>query len=157
MATLLVYPNKSLSYFEYPLSVGTTVAVNDKSVGGGIHAVGQNAKKKLKKPNSIPMELKDQDGNLQVSTYQGVWVTPNGKFFAKLDDPLKKDGKITSIDSATDFSFFDSADEAARLYDEIKQQKKENSDLNFKPDGTRIVYDETTNLASSGRGLEMLG
>ena len=82
MATLLVYPNKSLSYFEYPLSVGTTVAVNDKSVGGGIHAVGQNAKKKLKKPNSIPMELKDQDGNLQVSTYQGVWVTPNGKFFS---------------------------------------------------------------------------
>jgi hypothetical protein len=153
----LAYPNKSLPYFEYPLSVGTAAAVKDKSVGGGIPAVGQNAKKKQNKPNPIPMEYKDQAGNLQVSTYQGVWVTPNGKFFAKLDEPLKKDGKITSIDSATVLSFFDSADEAAKLYDEIKQQKKEYSDLNFKPDGTRIVYDEVTNLASSGRGLEMLG
>ena len=51
--------------------------------------------------------------------------------------------------------FFDSVDDAARKYDELtKKNKKKNQkvELNFKPNGTRIVYEDITPASTSGLG-----
>jgi len=50
---------------------------------------------------------------------------------------------------------FDGMDDAAKKYDEVvTKTKKKNAkvELNFKPDGSRIVYEDITPASTSGLG-----
>ena len=71
---------------------------------------------------------------------------------------MKKEGD--EIPESDSIILFDSPDEAALFYDSVlKKEQSENTEelkLNFKADGSRIVYD-TTSTAAAGRNLEMLG
>lgn len=94
-------------------------------------------------------EEKDPDGSFRVPGYRGVWINTAGKHFVKIEGRrFKEEGE--------DVLFFDSVDDAAHKYDEItkKNKKKKNQkvELNFKPDGSRIVYEDITPASTSGLG-----
>ncbi len=125
----------------------------------GVPMVGQNAKKQRGTSIStrMPSKVKDDAGNFQVPTYRGVWVTPKGSYFVKINgEVIMEENEASATESSPKYLRFAKSDEAAIFHDQTKKYRNDSSDLNFKPDGSRIIYDELTN-SSTGRGLETLG
>jgi hypothetical protein len=133
-------------------------------LGGGIPTVGQASKKKKSSAGAGKGHSnggKDKNGCIRVPGYSGVWVNPKGKHFVKIDEkPLTHESDEEKVFSDDSTILFDSVEEAARMHDTVMKEKmgevKKDLKLNFKPDGSRIVYD-TTSTAAAGRNLEMLG
>jgi hypothetical protein len=93
---------------------------------------------------------KDPDGSLRVHGYRGVWVNKVGKHFVKIDGK-----RLTENETSEKILLFEDADEAAQKYDDILQKKCKDSsklELNFQPDGSRIVYETVTSPSQSGLG-----
>lgn len=93
--------------------------------------------------------------------YKGVWVKPNGKHFVKIDGESIMDGTMDTNDSPRKGSplLFDTAEEAAKKFDETitDKGKAQDTEMNFKSDGSRIVYEDSAGGAAVGRNVEMLG
>ena len=143
-------------------SSGVVAGETNSSVGA-VPTVGQGATGKSgvgkKKGNrssisqpATTSEEKDADGSFRVPGYRGVWVNKDGKHFVKIDgEKVNKDG------NADEVLLFDACDDAAKKHDEVlcerkKAQKDAKLELNFKPDGTRIVYEDVTPASTSGLG-----
>jgi len=132
-------------------SVGATPTVGQGS-SGGKSGVG---KKKVRgstvaSQQTAAAEEKDSDGSFRVPGYRGVWVNKSGKHFIKIDGERLKKG-----DDSDDLLLFDSIDDAARKYDDILKKKKKKGvklELNFKADGSRIVYEDVSPASTSGLG-----
>lgn len=117
-------------------------------------------KSKVKKSNPEKLPEKDEHGNVEISSYVGVWANLKGNYFIKLDNkPLLFDNNVSNDDStaSSNYLYFDCADDAAKMYDKMMKERKKNSKLNFNPDGTRTVLKREPSLTSAGRGLDMLG
>jgi len=155
------------------------------STGGGMPTVGQGIGSSLAvsgatlRGKGANLRQKDEDGCFCVPGYRGVWVDKTGKHFVKVngvalvrsklsdkdninEEKSSNDNEERSSTSKSTVILFSSADQAAKAYDlEIKNKEKgdlKSVELNFKYDGTRIVYDDTaSNAGNSGRGLDMLG
>lgn len=115
---------------------------------------GVGKKKNTSRSSSAPQaapgssDEKDADGSFRVPGYRGVWVTKDGKHFVK-----QSDGTRFEVDGTT--SFFDSIDDAAKKYDSIVSEGSDEIsklELNFKEDGTRITYEDSTPSTQSGLG-----
>ena len=137
----------------------------ENPLGGVIPTVGQTSKKK--KSASVTgkghsNEGKDENGCIRVPGFSGVWVNPMGKHFVKVDGkPLVNSHREVKVSIKDDsITLFDNVEEAAKMYDIVIKEKwgekKKDLKLNFKSDGSRIIYD-TTSTAAAGRNLEMLG
>eukprot|EP00957_Ditylum_brightwellii_P154059 11724570-Ditylum_brightwellii.AAC.1 len=107
---------------------------------------------------------KDEDGSFRVPGYRGVWVKPSGKYFVKVDgSPLVeelKDEDGSSDTKSNAVKLFTTAEDAAHIYDdEVKRVGKssQSTEKNYKPDGSRIVYEDSVAGTAAGRGVEMLG
>jgi len=143
--------------------------------GGGVGTVSNAAlsgmgSADLRGAHSSGKEV-DEDGSLRVPNFRGVWVNTAGSFFIKVDgkavmddDPANgikiKREEIDDVPSSETLLLkFNSAEEAAKQYDEVLTFKKpsQKNELNFNEDGNRIVYDDGNAMAAAGRGLEMLG
>lgn len=127
-------------------NVGATPTVGQGNTGKS----GVGKKKSGRSSASQPAnstEEKDPDGSLRVPGYRGVWVNPEGKHFVKIDGQ-----RVTKEDSGEPL-LFDNIDDAARKYDElVKEDKKGTMELNFKPDGSRVTYEDSTPSTASGLG-----
>jgi hypothetical protein len=101
----------------------------------------------------ITEETVDKEGSLLVPTYRGVWVNTLGKYFTKLPgEPLKEDEPQTGIRD------FPTADDAALFYDsKAGSMQDPDIELNFKANGTRMMYPDTSSMANASRGLDALG
>ncbi len=86
-------------------------------------------------------------------------MKPNGKHFIKIDGESILDEKFASNEDGDTLMVFDTAEEAAKKFDEIitGRGKAHDTEMNFKTDGSRIVYEDSAAGASAGRGVEMLG
>jgi hypothetical protein len=123
------------------------------SVGQGGPKSGVGKKKKSPRDanngqnGAKPQDEKDSDGSFRVPGYRGVWVTKAGKHFIKVDG--KRFGE-----KENDTKLFDTIDEAAKKYDEITREKDKDgkAELNFRPDGSRIVYEDAKSTTASGVG-----
>ena len=124
-------------------------------MGGGIPTVGQCSKKKSGVKRSSNVSDKDKDGCYRVPGYRGVWVDPKGKHFIKVNDKAF----THNIEDGSGCDFYESSEEAARTYDDIIREKglESSLEINYKPDGSRIKYDDQATSSGVGRGLEMLG
>jgi len=99
---------------------------------------------------------KDPDGSFRVPGYRGVWVNPKGKHFVKIK------GTKLIAPGRQETMYFDNIEEAAKGHDvELKKQaaEEENDDedapkieLNYKEDGTRILYEDAAGSSSAGLG-----
>jgi len=150
-------------------AAGTSGGVKENSTGGGIPTVGQGigsvttSKQMTGGHGKEGPKDKDKDGCFRVPSYRGVWVNPMGKHFVKIngvsltEEQLNKPAGQESFGGST--ILFKSADEAARAYDDTVRQRGEdkNTEMNFKEDGSRILYEDAAVNAAAGRGLEMLG
>jgi hypothetical protein len=132
-------------------SVGAT-----PTVGQGASKSGVGKKKSQRaagaQAGGAAAEEKDPDGSFRVPGYRGVWVNKKGKHFVKIEGKRFTDTKPEGDENVV---FFDSCDDAARKYDEVvtkKSKKSQKVELNFKPDGTRNVYEDTTTSTASGLG-----
>mmetsp|Transcript_4493 Transcript_4493/g.12972 ORF Transcript_4493/g.12972 Transcript_4493/m.12972 type:complete len:1561 (-) Transcript_4493:211-4893(-) len=121
--------------------------------GGGASKKDTNAKKKGKagKGGAVmaQKEEKDADGSVRVPSYRGVWVDQAGKYFIKIkSEQVVNEKKKPPI--------FESIEEAAKKYDALVKSKDKGSaklEYNYKPDGTRIVYEDVSTTSSSTTGL----
>jgi hypothetical protein len=123
---------------------------------GATPTVGQGggAKKTAQKKSQASTELekeKDAEGALKVPGYRGVWVNKAGKHFVKVG------GKHLHYKEGDqkDLLLFGTADEAAKKYDaEMRAAVGKNKavEMNFKDDGSRIVYDEEINALATSLG-----
>lgn len=127
------------------------------------HGVGSARGPKKKEVKNLAAAViksdKDADGSIRVPGFKGVWVKPNGKHFIKIDGESIHD-ENTAFDEVKDtLMLFDTAEEAAKKFDEIvtDRGKAHDTEMNFKTDGSRIVYEDSAAGASAGRGVEMLG
>ncbi|KAL7578416.1 hypothetical protein ACA910_012812 [Epithemia clementina (nom. ined.)] len=128
-------------------SVGATPTVGQGGAKGGV------GKKKSQRSvtthqGAAAQEEKDPNGALRVPGYRGVWVNKEGKHFIKVD-------RKRFTGEGDDVVLFDSNDAAARMYDEIitkSAEGKQTLELNFKPDGTRNIYEDATSSTASGLG-----
>jgi hypothetical protein len=140
---------------------GVLGGIRENSSGGGIPTVGQGigsvtSNKQVSAILGQGHDDKDKDGCFRVPGYRGIWVNPSGKHFVKIKgEPLM----TSEDDSSGKISLFDNAEDAATMYDKTLKERSEDktSELNFKSDGKRIVYEDSTATAAAGRGLEMLG
>jgi hypothetical protein len=130
-------------------SVGATPTVGQ----GGPAKAGVGKKKGKASQPAPPGEEKDPDGAFRVPGFRGVWLNTSGKHFIKVDGE-----RLMSLpEGKGDLVFFGAIDEAAKKYDSIlRMQKKKNHnqkmELNFKPDGTRFLYEDITPASTSGLG-----
>lgn len=98
-------------------------------------------------PGATPSDEKDSDGSFRVPSYRGVWVNKIGKHFIKLNGERYTESKKLIL--------FGSVDSAAKKHDELKlcdENVDKMMELNFKPDGSRIVYDDNSPASASGMG-----
>lgn len=119
---------------------------------GGRQSVGVagtvGKKKSTKGPQAASgSDQKDPDGSIRLPGYRGVWVNQAGKHFVKIDGV-----RFAGQDTKT--IYFDSVDEAAKKHDVILKERKPagKNELNFKADGTRIVYEDVTTSSTTGIG-----
>jgi hypothetical protein len=129
-------------------SVGATPTVGQ----GGPAKAGVGKKKGKASQPPAPGEENDADGSFRVPGYRGVWVNTEGKHFVKVDGE-----RLTAEDGKSGIIFFDNIDDAARKHDSIlRMQKKKNHnqkmELNFRPDGSRFLYEDITPASTSGLG-----
>lgn len=90
---------------------------------------------------------KDTDGSLRVPGYRGVWVNQAGKHFVKIN------GEGLMDDTGKEL-LFPAVEDAAKQHDEALKAKNPTgkTEFNFKPDGTRIVYEDAATSSSTGIG-----
>ena len=145
-----------LSFFTAPNGEqGSTVGATP-TVGQGSIAKGGVGKKKGTGRSSLPqsgassIEKKDPDGSFRVPGYRGVWVNKNGKHFVKVDGRRLTDDRT----SDGELILFDDIDEAARTHDKVAAEEAEGktTELNFKDDGSRFVYEDAVPTSTSGLG-----
>eukprot|EP00521_Asterionellopsis_glacialis_P013923 CAMPEP_0195307938 /NCGR_PEP_ID=MMETSP0707-20130614/37967_1 /TAXON_ID=33640 /ORGANISM="Asterionellopsis glacialis, Strain CCMP134" /LENGTH=1416 /DNA_ID=CAMNT_0040372193 /DNA_START=37 /DNA_END=4287 /DNA_ORIENTATION=- len=143
-----------------PSTVGQGVGVGGKSVGptGTVGKKGKTAGKSSS-AGAVGPKDKDKDGSFRVPGYRGVWLNTAGKHFVKIKGVRLTNKGIEGDEKAEDVLLFDAVDDAARKHDEFvsKSSGAKGAELNFRPDGSRIVYEDSTAAAAAGRGLEMLG
>ena len=151
-------------------------ASGSSNTGGGIPTVGQGVGSKGggKQAGGVAVGSsggsatpKDKDGSLAVPGWRGVWVNPAGKHFIKIkgkrlteDMPEGKSNDGGSSNKSNGpVQLFDSVEEAAKRFDRISKGRGlgSSSELNYREDGSRIVYEDSAAVAAAGRGLEMLG
>jgi hypothetical protein len=123
-------------------SVGATPTVGQGS--GPKSGVGK--KKSGRAGTAATVKETDPDGSFRVPGYRGVWVNKAGKHFVKVNkERLTENGELL---------LFESVDDAARKYDDVVKKQKDNKkvELNFKPDGSRIVYEDINPASTSGIG-----
>lgn len=141
----------------------TSLGASGENLGGSVGAtptVGQASKKTgvgkkksghpASQPGATIVEEKDPDGSFRVPGYRGVWVNKAGKHFVKIDGKRLND----SAESHT-LLLFDTTEEAAKKHDEVVVQAKNlksTIELNFKPDGSKIGYEDITPASTSGLG-----
>jgi hypothetical protein len=95
-------------------------------------------------------EEKDADGSIRVPSYRGVWVDQAGKYYIKIQSQRVngEGGKKPLI--------FESIEEAAKKYDALLKSKPKGDgtkiEYNFKPNGTRIVYEDVSTSSTTGLG-----
>lgn len=142
---------------DMPLCVISALAENDSPTaplasGTGSSKVGKTGpagvvgKKKGSKPAASTTEEKDADGSIRVSGYRGVWVNQAGKYFVKIKgERLKEENKDM---------LFPSVEEAAKKHDEVLKSRnpKGKVEYNYKPDGTRVVYEDVSTSSTTGLG-----
>jgi hypothetical protein len=110
-------------------------------------------KKKANRPatsaqQASTAEEKDPDGSFRVPGYRGVWVNKAGKHFVKVESK-----RLTESDDDGKELLFDNIDDAARKHDEVaKEQMSDKAELNFKEDGTRVLYEDINPASTSGLG-----
>jgi homoserine kinase len=77
-------------------------------------------------------------------------VNKNGKHFVKINGVRLTEDKTES----GKVQLFDNIDDAARMHDNVakKENKHGKMELNFKPDGSRIKYDDINPASTSGLG-----
>ena len=138
------------------------------NLSGGIPTVGQGKGKKggtgggKARTGSLP---RDKDGSFRVPRFRGVWVSNAGKHFVKVGDKRLTESDFNTeeieeggVDAPSGaIKFFDSAEDAGKAHDEIAKKigtSSSNVELNFNPDGSRIIYDDKH--AAPG-GMEVLG
>jgi hypothetical protein len=132
-------------------SVGATPTVGQGSSGkGGVGKKKTTGRVGVSQPGASMGEEKDADGSFRVPGYRGVWVNKNGKHFVKI-------GGLRLTDDRTNegtLLLFDNIDDAAREHDKAVQSGKsiENIDINFKSDGSRIIYEDINPASTSGLG-----
>lgn len=152
--------SQARTYHERTCGQPTTAVVGDPTgavganptVGQGGSKAGVGKKKSQRitttQQGGLSKEEKDPDGSLRVPGYRGVWVNKEGKHFIKVN-------KERYTGDGDELVFFDSADAAARSYDDvISRDSGENkaAELNFKADGTRNIYEDATSSTASGLG-----
>lgn len=142
-------PSAGAPFAEQSNTVGATPTVGQG--GSGKSGVG---KKKANRSAALASqsgaaEEKDPDGSFRVPGYRGVWVNKAGKHFVKIDGQ-----RLTMGDRQENLLLFDHIDDAAKKYDETVKEKKagQKVELNFKPDGSRIIYEDIAPASTSGLG-----
>lgn len=131
-------------------TVGATPTVGQGGVKSGV-GKKKNQRSSNGQAASSTDEEKDPDGSIRVPGYRGVWVSKEGTHFVKIDG--KRYASPLSNGVAT--MFFESTHTAAKKYDVVVGLSKGNDDkvqLNFKEDGTRNVYEDSTSTTASGLG-----
>jgi hypothetical protein len=108
---------------------------------------GVVGKKKGPKTLQPPAEEQDPDGSIRVPGYRGVWVNQAGKHFVKVDGERLKNEKGKEM-------LFPAVEDAAKKHDEVikKTNPQGKVEYNFKPDGTRIVYEDVATSSNTGIG-----
>ena len=108
---------------------------------------GVVGKKKASKTAHGATEEKDPDGSIRVSGYRGVWVNQAGKHFVKIN------GKRLTDDNGKEM-LFPGVEEAAKKHDEYLKSTnpKGKVEYNYKPDGTRVVYEDVSTSSTTGIG-----
>jgi hypothetical protein len=110
-------------------------------------------------PKGLPSKPqdKDPDGSFRVPGYRGVWINKTGNYFVKVNDERlakqEDDGPGSTL-------LFETTEEAARKHDEVMTSRsgdKDTPELNYRPDGSRIVYKDHVPAATTGRGLDLVG
>jgi len=120
------------------------------SSGSSKKDTGKKKGKAAKGGSAATKEEKDADGSVRVPSYRGVWVDQAGKYFIKIkSERVSGEGKKTLV--------FESIDEAAKQYDGLVKSKDGGGDgakteYNFKPNGTRIVYEDAPTSTTTGLG-----
>ena len=139
-----------------PSSTGGSGTANETSAistsGASKNGTGKKKGKASKNGSGTSTkEEKDADGSVRVPSYRGVWVDQAGKYFIKIKSERVrgKDGKKQVI--------FESIEEAAKKYDELVKNKgngdgRTKIEYNFKPNGTRIVYEDVPTSSATGLG-----
>jgi hypothetical protein len=119
-----------------------------KQQHGPTGVVGKKKGPTTAQTGAAGLDLIDPDGSIRVPGYRGVWVTKTGKHFVKIHGDRLKD------ESEGDTKYFDGIEEAAKKHDAVLMGKMESRivQLNFKPDGSRIVYEDVTTSSTTGLG-----
>ena len=128
-------------------TVGATPTVGQGGAKGGV-GKKKSQRSVATQQGATVQEEKDPNGALRVPGYRGVWVNKEGKHFIKID-------KKRFTGGGDEVLLFDSNDAAARMYDEVISRDasdKQALELNFKPDGTRNIYEDATSSTASGLG-----
>ncbi len=126
------------------LTSGGTVPSKGAKQTGPSGVVG---KKKATKPSHSASEEKDPDGSIRVSGYRGVWVNQAGKHFVKINGERLMDENCKEI-------LFLGVEEAAKKHDESLKSTnpKGKVEYNYKPDGSRVVYEDVSTSSTTGIG-----
>ena len=108
--------------------------------------------------SNLVEETVDKDGALLVPTYRGVWVNTEGKYFVKIAGKAIMTDFDNQENEASSLQLFLSAEDAAMKYDMIaKKDSENNAELNFKEDGSRIIYEDSGTITNVSRNLDALG
>ncbi|KAL3769381.1 hypothetical protein ACHAW5_010500 [Stephanodiscus triporus] len=99
----------------------------------------------------------DSKGSTRVSGYKGVWIMASGKYFVKVGGkPLLSDS--SEIETTL---LFDTAEAAAKKFDEviIESGRDQVCDINYRSDGSRIIYEDGAHgeVNSTGKDAEGTG
>eukprot|EP00804_Cyclotella_cryptica_P013430 CCRYP_005179-RA/>CCRYP_005179-RA protein AED:0.02 eAED:0.02 QI:33/1/1/1/1/0.75/4/1587/1203 len=124
---------------------------------GGIHATLLSAVKtpaplkenrrgpKKKEVKNLAAAKVRNDNSSRVPGYKGVWVMSNGKYYIKIDDGVISADNKDDVGNETPL-LFDTVEAAAKKHDHILKEsgKAEQSQMNYGPDGLRIIHKEET-------------
>jgi hypothetical protein len=128
-------------------NVGATPTVGQGSTAGKSGVGKKKPGRSSSSQQASTAEEKDADGSFRVPGYRGVWVNQAGKHFVKID------GTRLNREGTEALWLFDNIDDAARKHDEVREKEKKGKlELNFKADGSRIVYEDITPASTSGLG-----
>ena len=123
-------------------SVPSTVAATKEVKAQG--PAGVVGKRKGTKTAQPATEEKDPDGAIRVPGYRGIWVNQAGKHFVKIDGERLQNEKGREL-------LFPAIEDAAKKHDEVLKSKKlpGKVEYNFKPDGTRIIYEDAATSSNT--------
>lgn len=123
------------------------VASSKGVIQSGPESIAGKKKGRLGKTMAPANDEKDADGSIRVPSYRGVWVDQAGKFFVKI-----KSERLVGANGKT--AYFNNVDEAAKKFDAAMKKKdaSRNAEYNFKPNGSRIVYEDVSTASTTGLG-----